>query len=158
MLVAPVMNDDDKVTVYLPDGTWTDYWTKKQYAGRQWIEYTAPLDVLPIFIRENAIIPMGPVMQYVDEKPLDTVTLDLYPVKGTSEFTIYDAGEAITVKMTADESVIVEISPSDRNFRLIVNNRVITSAEVDGKVVTVDGQNMLTLNSDRKCAHLIKIK
>jgi alpha-glucosidase (family GH31 glycosyl hydrolase) len=52
MLVAPVMNDDDKVTVYLPDGTWTDYWTKKQYAGRQWIEYTAPLDVLPIFIRE----------------------------------------------------------------------------------------------------------
>ncbi len=158
ILVAPVMNEDDRATIYLPEGLWTDYWTKRQIAGRQWMTYDATLDILPLFIRENAIIPMGPVMQYVNEKPLDTITLDLYPIIGTNLFTIYDAGEAITIRMTADDGVTVEISESDRNFRLLVNNFAFATLEVNGKATVIEGKNILTLDSDGKRAYSIRMK
>lgn len=50
-LVAPVL-EKGAVTrsVYLPEGTWIDYWTKKIYSGEQAIEYPAPLDILPLLI------------------------------------------------------------------------------------------------------------
>lgn len=39
----------------------------------------APLDVLPLYVRENAVIPMGPPMRHVEEKPVSPLTLDCYP-------------------------------------------------------------------------------
>ncbi len=78
-LVAPVFDDVADVPVYLPRGRWVDYWTKQTYAGPGWIAVHAPLDTLPLFVREGAIIPLGPSVQYVDEKPLDPLTLDVYP-------------------------------------------------------------------------------
>jgi alpha-D-xyloside xylohydrolase len=78
-LVAPVFSKEADVRVYLPAGRWVDYWTKQTYAGPGWITVHAALDTLPLFVREGAIIPMGPVVQYADEKPLDPLTLDVYP-------------------------------------------------------------------------------
>ena len=59
MMVAPVFGGDNaKRKIYLPEGEWEDLLTKKKYAGKQWIEVTAPLEYLPVFIRDGAKIPM----------------------------------------------------------------------------------------------------
>jgi alpha-glucosidase len=51
-LVAPVLQKGAvSRNVYLPESTWIDYWTGKVIKGGQSIEYPAPLDVLPVFIR-----------------------------------------------------------------------------------------------------------
>jgi alpha-D-xyloside xylohydrolase len=54
--------------VHLPSGTgWYDLWTEAWFPGGKTIETTAPLEVIPVFVRAGAIVPMSPVMQYADE-------------------------------------------------------------------------------------------
>ena len=49
----------------------------------------APLDRLPLLVRGGAILPLGPVVQHTGERPLDEVTLQIYP-EGTSRFELYE--------------------------------------------------------------------
>ncbi len=92
LLVAPVFRDTTvRDSIYLPEGTWTDYWTGKTYQGPMWLNgYEAPLDRLPLLVREGAIIPMYPEMLYDGQKPKDPVTLDLYPAMKKTRFMLYE--------------------------------------------------------------------
>lgn len=76
MLVAPIVEQGEtKRMVYLPVGTWVNYWNGQRYQGGNHIIVDAPLDTLPIFIKEGSIIPMYAPVQYVGEKPYDTLEL-----------------------------------------------------------------------------------
>jgi alpha-glucosidase len=80
LLVAPVLKPDvTSRRVYLPAGTWYDYWTNKRHTGGTTITVDAPLDVAPMFVRGGAILPVGPMLNYVGEKPTDPVTFNIYP-------------------------------------------------------------------------------
>ena len=92
-LVAPVVEDATVKSVYFPEGHWYDYADGKTiYDGKQTIEYEAPIDLLPVFVKEGSIIPMQPEMQYVGEKPVDEITLDVYPTveDGDFHFVLYE--------------------------------------------------------------------
>ncbi|MBW5484284.1 TIM-barrel domain-containing protein [Streptomyces bambusae] len=91
LLVAPVVSDTTvRDGIYLPAGTWTDYWTGTTYAGPGWLNgYSAPLDTLPLFVKGGAIVPMWPQMNHAGEKPVDRLTYDIHP-RGTSSFTLYE--------------------------------------------------------------------
>lgn len=71
MMVAPVYTRKNvRDSIYFPAGEWYDYWTGKKYEGGKWLDkYEAKLDICPVFIRQGAIIPMYPDMNYVGEKP-----------------------------------------------------------------------------------------
>ncbi|MFD0265153.1 TIM-barrel domain-containing protein [Streptomyces sp. NPDC127106] len=90
-LVAPVVSDTSvRDGIYLPAGTWTDYWTGKTYAGPGWLNgYRAPLDTLPLFVKGGAIVPMWPQMNHTGEKPVSTLTYDIHP-RGASSFSLYE--------------------------------------------------------------------
>ncbi|MFF4497137.1 TIM-barrel domain-containing protein [Streptomyces sp. NPDC001546] len=90
-LVAPVVSDTSvRDGIYLPAGTWTDYWTGRTYAGPGWLNgYQAPLDTLPLFVKGGAIVPMWPQMNYSGEKPVSTLTYDIHP-RGSSSFSLYE--------------------------------------------------------------------
>ncbi len=90
-LVAPVFAEAADVPVYLPAGRWIDYWSKQAHVGPNWVRVQAPLDTLPLFVREGAVIPMGPDMSYVGEKPLEPLTLDIYPA-AEGNFTLPNEG------------------------------------------------------------------
>ncbi len=80
VLVSPVVEQGaTKKLVYLPRGTWYDYFTGQAYEGMQYIVKDAPLDVCPIFIRERSIIPTYEVVQYVGEKTYDRLILVTTP-------------------------------------------------------------------------------
>jgi hypothetical protein len=58
------------------------------------VNVSAPLDTLPLFVRQGAILPMGPDVQYSSERPLDPLTLEIYRGADHS-FTLYeDDGES----------------------------------------------------------------
>lgn len=57
MLVAPVISADGEVTYYLPEGTWTDYATGHARSGGSWIRERHGFLSLPLFVRENSLIP-----------------------------------------------------------------------------------------------------
>ncbi|MYT27134.1 DUF5110 domain-containing protein, partial [Streptomyces sp. SID7760] len=90
-LVAPVVSDTSvRDGIYLPAGTWTDYWSGKTYAGPGWLSgYQAPLDTLPLFVKGGAIVPMWPQMNHTGEKPVSTLTYDIHP-RGNSSFSLYE--------------------------------------------------------------------
>jgi alpha-glucosidase (family GH31 glycosyl hydrolase) len=80
LLVAPVTREGARAwPVYLPAGAWYDFWTGARHEGPGGITVDAPLDRLPLFVRAGAIVPMGPVVQHSGERPLDDVTLLIYP-------------------------------------------------------------------------------
>jgi alpha-glucosidase len=91
-LVAPVYADSEtRDGIYLPAGTWVDYWSGKTYAGPTTVNgYHAPLDTLPLFVRAGAIVPMWPKgtlsWQTRDKGELD---YDVY-AKGTNAFELYE--------------------------------------------------------------------
>jgi alpha-glucosidase (family GH31 glycosyl hydrolase) len=89
-LVAPVVEKGSRTRqVYLPDGEWYDFWTDHKYSGKQWVTVPAPLGSIPLFVRAGSIIPMGPVLQHVFEKPTDTLEVHIYP-GGPGQFTLYE--------------------------------------------------------------------
>src|SRR2546423_889335 len=74
LLVAPILKPDvTRRLVYLPAGTWYDYWTNKRYVGGTTVNVEAPLETVPMFVRGGAIIPVGPSLNYVGEKPADPI-------------------------------------------------------------------------------------
>lgn len=56
ILVAPVLYEGErKRRVYLPGGAcWTETGTGRTFEGGTWIESEAPLDTLPLFVKNNA--------------------------------------------------------------------------------------------------------
>ncbi|MGN0425184.1 MAG: TIM-barrel domain-containing protein [Acetatifactor sp.] len=55
LLVSPVMEAGaDSRRIYLPAGTrWTDAYTKEVYEGGQWVTVPAPIDIIPVMVREG---------------------------------------------------------------------------------------------------------
>jgi alpha-D-xyloside xylohydrolase len=79
-----------KKDVYFPAGTnWYDFNTGDFIKGGQTLSVDAPYGRIPLFIREGAIIPVGPEIQYTDEKPADSITLYVYKGKNGS-FDLYE--------------------------------------------------------------------
>ena len=90
LMVSPVtVLQATSRNVYLPAGTWYDFWTGKSETGGKIIDAAAPLERLPLFVRAGSIVPLGPVMQYTGEKPLDPLELRVYS-GADGCFTLYD--------------------------------------------------------------------
>lgn len=61
MLVAPVMNSENKRDIYLPEGKWIGFFDGKIYEGSQWLkDVEVPLEEMPVFVKYGAEIPVYP--------------------------------------------------------------------------------------------------
>jgi alpha-D-xyloside xylohydrolase len=97
--------------VYLPRGVWYDFWTGERLAGGRTVTAAAPYDRIPVHVRAGSIVPVGPELQYTDEKPADPVTLrvytgadgrfSLYEDDGTSDG--YERGQFARIPLRWDE-------------------------------------------------------
>ncbi|WP_228991378.1 NPCBM/NEW2 domain-containing protein [Streptomyces sp. DH8] len=91
-LVAPVYQDaTERKDIYLPEGTWIDYWSGRTHQGPTTIDtYSAPLDTLPLFVKAGAAIPMWPgIRSYRDRTADSPLAWDVYP-QGDTSFTLYE--------------------------------------------------------------------
>lgn len=92
LLVAPILDARTTRMVYLPHGQWVDYTHHTLLEGGRWMPVSAALDVVPLFVRAGALIPHGPVQQYVDQLPLDPLTLAIYAPAAEGSYIIHDQG------------------------------------------------------------------
>lgn len=94
LLVSPVVvKGQTEKDIYLPAGQWTDYFTGKVYQGGQTIHYAVDGQTwsdIPLFIRDGAIIPTQPAMDYVGQQPLTELTVDVFPSDRATHFDYYD--------------------------------------------------------------------
>jgi alpha-glucosidase (family GH31 glycosyl hydrolase) len=117
ILVAPVVEKGaTSRSLYLPHGTWYDFWTREKIEGGREFTRKVDLETIPIYVRAGAVIPMGPVRQYTDE-PIDgPLTLWVHPgADGT--FSLYeDDGKSFAYRK--HEFMRVNIAWSDKQRRL----------------------------------------
>ena len=79
ILICPVLEPGQKSrNVYLPTGNWYNFWSHEMVAGGKETEVLTPLETIPIFIKAGSVIPEYPVMQYVGEKEIEEVILNVY--------------------------------------------------------------------------------
>lgn len=93
VLVAPVMKQGaTERDIVFPEGLWIDYNNPtKFYHGGDTVTYPAPLEVLPLFVRAGAFIPLADYdMDNTGDYRTDRYTINYYPYLGTSEGTIYE--------------------------------------------------------------------
>lgn len=90
LLVAPVIEKGAKTrTLYLPHGTWYDFWTEEEMEGGREITRDVDLSTIPLYVRAGSILPFGPVKQYTTEKTNGPLSLRVYPGKD-GNFSLYD--------------------------------------------------------------------
>jgi alpha-D-xyloside xylohydrolase len=75
-------------SVYLPAGTWYDFWTGATTPGGGKMTVDAPLTSMPLFVKAGSIVPMGPNIQYATQS-IDPLEIRIYPGQNAS-FTLYD--------------------------------------------------------------------
>lgn len=140
-LVAPVFEDaSTRSGIALPEGEWVDFTTGERMTGTRVLDdYYAPLNIVPVFVRAGAVVPMWPLMQFVGQHRIDELTLDVYPttqVQGKTTFTLYEddgvtrnysAGQVATqifdVETTSPSFIVVGIGQSVGKYDGKVDNR-----------------------------------
>ncbi|MDP4146765.1 MAG: glycoside hydrolase family 31 protein [Bacillota bacterium] len=155
ILVAPVVEQGKRARmVYLPKGKWVDYWTKEEVEGGKIILKEAPLDLCPIYIKAGSIIPNYPAQNYVGEKEIDELTLDVYP--GEGQYTHYlDDGESFNYKagvynlydftVSADNGITIDIKTPHRayekpykTFKIVLNTSDVKNVKFNGKDIAFE--------------------
>ena len=56
------------MTTYLPPGRWMDWWSGAVHQGPQTLRRQVPLRELPLYLRENSLLVLGPVRSHVAER------------------------------------------------------------------------------------------
>ena len=120
-------------SVYFPEQCgWYNLYTNEFIEGGQRLVVDAPYEQIPVFVREGAIIPFGPEMEWSDEKPAELINLyvyagqngrfRLYEDEGTNYN--YEQGKYATIDITYDdEARTVSFSARKGNFPGMLKNR-----------------------------------
>jgi len=135
-------------TKYLPKGTtWYDFWTGRRYGGGQTVTLETRFDRVPMFVRAGSILPLGPEMQYVGEKPWDNLELRVYP-GADGAFTLYEdegdnynyeQGRYTTITMQwNDKARKLTIGQRQGNYEGMLKQRRFTVVLPDGTAKVTD--------------------
>jgi hypothetical protein len=145
-LVAPIYQEtkadkkgnDLRNGIYLPQGTWIDYFSGQTYQGEAILNnYAAPLWKLPVFVKAGAIIPMVNPNNHVGEINKNLRIYEVYPA-GDSSFTDYDddgvsqlylkgASASTLIEQTADakkQTAVITVHPTKGTFDGMVKEKV----------------------------------
>lgn len=94
LLVAPIFDEDGRVTYYLPQGTWTHLLTGESVEGGSWRKETHGFMSLPLFVRPNTLLAIGANDSRPDYDYADGVKLKLYALQdgGSATAVVCDGG------------------------------------------------------------------
>lgn len=76
-------------SVWFPEGGWYDFYTGRHIAGGQRLSVNAPYSRMPLYVREGSIVPVGPAMEWSDEKQADDILLAVYAGRD-ARFVLYE--------------------------------------------------------------------
>lgn len=152
-------------SLYLPAGTrWTDFWTGKSVSGGAKVSKEAPLDIMPLYVKAGSILPLGPAVQYAQEKSWENLEIRIYP-GANGEFVLYEdendnynyeKGAFSTIRFVwNDAKQTLTIGSRNGSFEGMLQNRTFNLVKVSDqkgvgmeptvsfdKVVTYTGQQL----------------
>lgn len=143
-LIAPIyqntksdsIGNDIRNHIYLPAGTWVDYFSGQTYEGEKVINnFDSPLWKLPVFVKLGAIIPMVNPNNNIKEIDNHLRIYEVYP-HGTTSFKEYDDDgftidymngkntETIITSTVNKNTATITVKPTTGNFDGYEKNKV----------------------------------
>lgn len=129
LLVAPVAEQGaSSRSLYLPQGTWYDFWTNEKLQGGRDLIRPVDLGTIPLYVRAGAVLPMGPVKQYTSEPVDEPLTLTIFPGTDGSGSLYEDDGETFSFRsgqymrlqmswQNAEHKLSIALAPGARMLR-----------------------------------------
>jgi len=91
ILVCPILEPNAKGRrMFIPRGKWYNFWNCELILGGEEVWVDADIDSMPIFIKEGAIIPKYPIQQYVGEKTIDQLKLEVFYKLGNEKSQVFE--------------------------------------------------------------------
>jgi len=142
LLVAPLFREDGVAEYYLPDGKWTHFISGEQVTGGHWQRVKYDYMSLPLFARENSLIPMGNNKELVDYDYFDDLTIKAFAISNT-HVEVYDSKGCQKLEITAKRegsALTFTLNGRYKNLTIeIVNETGYHHAE--GAILSVDGNS-----------------
>lgn len=174
MVVAPVTAPVDATTqleqqtVWIPAGEWMESASGRRFTGPREVARSFSIDQVPVYVRAGAIVPMQPAMLYTDEKPLDPLVLEVYPLANhqSSTYTLYadgsrseayKRGACTWTRIAAEQSgeaTTIRVAPVEGSYPGMIAERayeVRLPADWPPSLVTVNGRR-LAFSGQKKAA------
>ena len=123
LMVAPVYRYGDRSrAIYFPKGaTWYDFYTNRTVAGGQELTVAAPYEQVPLYVRGGSILPMGPNMEWSDEKKPETLLLKIY-AGADGQFTLYE-DEGVNYNYEKGAYTMIHISYNEAERSVTIATR-----------------------------------
>lgn len=117
ILVAPVTEKAaSSRAVYLPRGRWFDFWTEETHEGGREITRAVDLEMMPLFVRAGAIVPLDPVRQFTGQQVDGPLTVQVYP-GADAVYRMYD-DDGVSFEYQKGAWMGIEMRWSDRQRQL----------------------------------------
>jgi len=156
LLVSPVVDQGQSVkSLYLPEGTWYDFFRGTQLAGGRTIQYRVDPHSwadIPVFIRKGSILASQPLQDYVDQHHVSEITLDVFPSQKPCMFVYYDDDgntyeyekgvylrQVITAVAASSNKVHIAIQPPAGTYESDLRTYLINVHGLHARAVRVNG-------------------
>ncbi|HYO09652.1 MAG TPA: alpha-xylosidase [Tepidisphaeraceae bacterium] len=149
LLVAPIFREDNVAQYYLPAGKWTNLLTGQTADGPGWREEAVDFMHVPLFVRENTVLPTSGDEQHPQWRLGDPLTLNLFEIAdgadlavrvpasdgaGAATFRCRRAGDKITLTGNGRATDVRLLLRSVRSAGKITNGRLLREV-AEGLVV-----------------------
>ena len=160
-LVAPVYQktqadekgNDIRDGIYLPAGSWIDYFSGEKYEGNCILNnFDTPIWKLPVFVKNGSIIPMTNPHNNVSEIDKSLRIYEFYPNGHTETIEYDDDGVTEAYRRNKSVSTLIESDVNDKKNRLTITIHP-TAGNFDGFVK--DKKTELRINVTEKPKKLV---
>jgi alpha-D-xyloside xylohydrolase len=146
--------------IYFPKGGWYDFYTgafidsnTRAFAeSGGWAEVSAPYERMPLYVRAGSILPVGPEMEWSDEKPADDLLLIVY-AGADADFILYE-DDGLTYAYEKGACSTIGLHWNDAERTLTIDEREGSFPgmlqERSFRVVVVDAGHPFAFNPDAK--------
>ncbi len=122
LLLAPVHEKGATTQKgFLPEGKWVNYWTGEQMQGNAEFTVAAPINQIPLFVKQGSIIPMRNYASSIENGNNNTLTLHVYPGTDGSFNLLEDDGTSNDYISGIYASTFIELKDSSDKFELKIN-------------------------------------
>ncbi len=150
LLAAPICNPESKGVYYLPEGTWTDFFTGEKVEGGKWFEKHYSYLEMPLFVKENTILPISDNEETPEYDYADQVTFNIYALKSSAEAVVYDMegveGSSIRAERKGNE-IEISLNHTKPCWIKLIGEQV---ASVEDAEHTVQNNNTLLIPKAEK--------
>ncbi len=133
LLVVPVFDqNEDEIDVYLPNGQWIDWFTHERIKGGRWVKRKIEVDKIPVFIRQNKMIPMlTKIPENIEEKyeNLDVILFCEDEIRDT----YIDDGNVQNLKAKIEEGTLFVNTDMNASYFTVYTEKCLDNAVVNGQ-------------------------